>query len=196
MAKRFVFIGLLAGLGFWISVSSVRAEAARYYFDPAKTTITIELVKLGLFDVRAKFAVFSGHFTFDEKDIPASAVELNIETGSIQAESDWETDRFRSSDYLNVMEYPTMTFTSVQVEKTSETTAILTGGLKMVGITRPLSLTLKFRGFTEDANGAGKTLAHFHAEGSLQRSDYGMTSDYLFLSDRVWLRLDITGVRE
>ena len=71
---------------------------------------------------------------------------------------------------MNVEEFPTMSFTSTQVEKLDPRTARVTGDLTMLGVTKPITLTVNV---DADPSANGRAVA-FVATGRIARSEFGM----------------------
>jgi len=71
---------------------------------------------------------------------------------------------------LDVTRFPTLSFASTQVEKLDPRTARVTGNLTLLGVTKPLALTV-----TVETEPSGKRrVVAFAATATLKRSDYGM----------------------
>lgn len=76
----------------------------------------------------------------------------------------------KSSALLDVARFPTMSFASTEVEKIDPHTARVTGNLTLLGVTKPVMLTVDV---ATDPAAAGRAGA-FVAQGKILRSDYGM----------------------
>jgi polyisoprenoid-binding protein YceI len=63
-----------------------------------------------------------------------------------------------------------MSFTSTQVEKVDSHTARVIGNLTMLGVSKPLTLTVSVE---TDPSAKGRAVA-FVAKGTIARSDFGM----------------------
>ena len=63
-----------------------------------------------------------------------------------------------------------MSFASTQVEKVDAHTARVTGNLTLLGVTKPITLTVDV---ATDPAAKGRTVA-FVTKGRIQRSDFGM----------------------
>ncbi len=66
--------------------------------------------------------------------------------------------------------FPTLSFSSTQVEKVDPRTARVTGNLTMLGVTKPVALTVTVG---TEPSGTRRVVA-FSATATLKRSDYGM----------------------
>ena len=72
--------------------------------------------------------------------------------------------------------------------KVSGTTAVITGDLTMLGITKPITLNAKLSGAGTNILSKKETVG-FHATASIKRSDWGITKYLPALGDKVDLNI-------
>jgi polyisoprenoid-binding protein YceI len=82
-------------------------------------------------------------------------------------------DILRTSNFLEVDKYPTMTFKSTKIEQTGPDTYNMTGDLTIKGNTRPVTLAVKKYGESNDPM-MGHRIA-YGAEGKINRKDFGLS---------------------
>ena len=76
-------------------------------------------------------------------DRPAkSYATFTVEFASVDAGSPMFNNFIKSPALLNVERFPTMSFVSTQVEKLDSRTARVSGSLTMLGVSRPIALTV------------------------------------------------------
>ena len=97
---------------------------------------------------------FDGTVTIAERP-EDSHVEVEMQTASITTDTGMRDDHLRSDDFLEVDEYPTMTFRSKELRPTGENTFQLVGDLTIKGITRDWGLLVAEELGWED-RGTGK----------------------------------------
>lgn len=78
--------------------------------------------------------------SLDADNVGNSSVEATIETDSLSSGFAGLDRHLKSKDFLEVSTYPTITFKSTSVKKTSDTTADIMGDLTMHGVTLPVTL--------------------------------------------------------
>src|SRR5678815_1541865 len=78
-------------------------------------------------------------------------------------------------DSFNVAEYPTITFASTSVTRSSATSYSVTGNLTMHGVTKPVTLAVTASAPFEHA---GSTRRGIEATTSVNRKDFGLVWDY------------------
>ena len=142
-------------------------------FDPYHTQVEFSAKHLGMMTVRGHFAevTVTGDVQPDEPE--RSAVEVTINTASIRTHNEQRDNDLRSSNFLEVDQYPTITFKSTGVETTGPDRYRLTGDLTIKGTTRPVSLNVIKYGEFNDPNMMGHRIG-YAAETTINRKDFGM----------------------
>ncbi|ANB10563.1 hypothetical protein SAM40697_6610 [Streptomyces ambofaciens] len=124
------------------SGNQLSPAAGAYEIDQAASTVRFNTrAMFGLLPVRGTFAIGHGRITVAD---PAeeSLVHVAIEAGSFESGNQQRDDHVRSSDYLNVAQYPEIGFRSQRLERTG-TDATLYGELTVCGVTQPIAVTLE-----------------------------------------------------
>ena len=147
-------------------------EAGTYVLDQAHTTVEFVGRHLMITKVRGRFTDFDGRIVIG--DSPAdSSVEVTINAASVNSGDDKRDGHLRSPDFLDVENYPTMTFRSTSVEVDRDGSAKITGDLTVKDVTRPVTLDVEFDGASPDPWG-GQRLG-FTATTEIDREDWGLT---------------------
>ena len=87
-----------------------------------------------------------------------------------------------SDQWLDAAKYPEMVFKAEKIAPTGKNTANVTGALTLHGVTKPVTLAVKF-------NGAGvnvldkKYTVGFDATGKIKRSDFGVKTYVPLIGD-------------
>lgn len=92
-------------------------------------------------------------------------------------------DFVKSPVLLNADRFPTLSFTSTVVDKLDARTARVTGSLTMLGVTRPITLTVNV---DVDPLAKKRTVA-FLATGTIMRSEFGMIFGIPLIDDALEL---------
>lgn len=151
------------------------AEPRKFTLDPEHIAIGFLVHHLGLADVLGMFREASGSFTYDAEARTISDVEITVQTASVFTNHEARDEHLRSPDFLNVKEYPTMTFAADEAMATGDRTGKLTGELTLLGVTKPLTLDVTYRGGTYYPFGDGHYAIGISARGTIKRTDFGMT---------------------
>src|SRR5256714_12239445 len=109
-------------------------------------------------------------------DNPArSTFEATINTASIRTHNDQRDKDLRSSNFLEIDKFPTMTFKSTRVEHIDGDRYEVTGDLTIKGTTKPVTLNVvKYGEFNDPMMGHRIGYA---AETQIKRKDFGMRFD-------------------
>ena len=183
-----------------LAATAARAETL-WEIDPAHTSVQFSVRHMMVSNVRGEFRKVSGTVHADDKDLTNSVIEAKIEAASIDTREPKRDEHLRSPDFFDAAQYPTITFKSKRIAKTSEGQYAVTGDLTMHGVTQ--EVTLDVVGPTppiKDPRGglrAGAT-----ATTKLSRKDFGITWSKLLegggmvVGDEVSVTIDVEGVKK
>jgi polyisoprenoid-binding protein YceI len=121
------------------------------------------------------FAMPSGTVTLDETTPANSKVNATIDASTITTGVEERDTHLESSDFFDVAKYPTITFASSSVTKSSATSYSVTGDLTMHGVTKPVTLA-----FTASApfEHAGSIRRGIEATTSVNRKEFGLVWEF------------------
>lgn len=139
--------------------------------DPTHSAIEFSAKHMMITTVKGRFADFTGTVT-QAGDSPAGArVDVVIKAASIDTRTEQRDGHLRSADFLDVEQFPEITFRSTAVSGSRERFT-LTGDLTIRGVTRPVSLDVTFEGEGQDPWG-GRRMG-FSASGKIDRREFGL----------------------
>jgi len=167
--------------------------AGTWTIDPAHTSVGFAVRHL-MSRVRGTFDEVSGQIVTGP-DPSRSAATAVIALSSVNTGNDMRDNHLRSGDFFNVQDTPTMTFASTALRPDGNAW-VLTGGLTIRGVTRPVELQLEFLGI--DPTGTqGETRIGFAGRGTISRRDFGITfglaadGTKIVIGDKVDITLDV-----
>ncbi len=102
----------------------------------------------------------------------AAQVEVQIEAVSIDTGNEQRDAHLRSPDFLNVEQYPSITFRSTKAERRDEDPGRMYGELTIRDVTRPVVLEIEYAGMAKSP--WGTTSAGFSARTRINRKDWGL----------------------
>jgi polyisoprenoid-binding protein YceI len=123
-------------------------------------------------NVRGRFEDFTGAVEFDEQDPARSLVDVQIDAASINTRDPQRDGHLKSPDFLNVEEYPYLTFKSKRVEKVDNNHGRLVGDLTIRDVTREVVLEVEYAG--QSKSPWGTVSAGFSASTKINRKDWGL----------------------
>jgi polyisoprenoid-binding protein YceI len=179
---------VLAATVLLIALGGVSA-AEVYTLDILATRVGFDIEHFGLHLVTAHFRDFDGDFVFDRSGV-ASRVDVTVRTESIDCGDSHWNPHLRSPEWLDVQQYPLMTYHSHQIQFDGEDRAQASGDLTLHGVTRPVVLDVSQLRCPAAAGAAGS--CSFVARARVKRSDYGLPHGFWTGGDQV--DITITGV--
>jgi len=170
-----------------------RAAAADIYdLDTRSTRVGFDIDRFGLRWVSAHFRNFAGDFVFDRAG-SASRVDVTVQTESIDCGDSHWNPHLRSPEWLDVQQYPHMTYHSHHVEFEGEDRAVASGELTLHGVTRPVVLNVSRLACS--TQGSNERVCSFVAQARVKRSDYGLPHGFWIGGDQVDISIIGIGTR-
>jgi len=184
---------VLGSILFLLPLSTVYADG-NYALDPTHTYPNFTINHLGFSTMHGRFGKTKGKFTMDRKANKGS-VELIIEAASINTGFKKRDDHLRSPDFLNVAEFPEITYKSTSVKFDGETKATITGDLTIMGTTK--AVILKIDHINCGTNPFNKKpTCGFNATGSIKRSEFGLNYGLPAIGDDLTLSIEAEGIKQ
>jgi polyisoprenoid-binding protein YceI len=154
-----------------------------WQLDPLHTQVEFAAKHLGMMTVRGHFPELTATGFIDPDHPEASSVEVTIETASIRTHNAQRDNDLRSSNFLEVDKYPTMTFKSTKIEQTGQDRYSMTGDLTIKGNTKLVKLAVvKYGEFNDPMMGHR---IGYSAQTKINRKDFGLTFDMML--DGKWI---------
>ena len=164
----------LAVLVFCAARSGI-AEPRLYEIDPQHLTLGFLVEHVGFARVLGRFPEAEGTFTFDEATGEISNVRVVVKTASVDTTVEPRDRHLKSADFLNVEKFPEMVFESKGTTKLEGRRGELRGVLTLVGITRPLALSVAWNKSATSPLPGNPYVAGMSARGSFRRGEFGMS---------------------
>src|SRR5215467_10547732 len=118
----------------------------KWTFEPGHTAAEFCARHMMVTNVRGHFKNVHGTLVFDPVNPQASSVEVNIDATTLWTGEPDRDAHLRSSDFLDVENYPRITFRSGRVELIGEHDYAVRGDLTIRGITREVRLSVHYLG--------------------------------------------------
>lgn len=173
---------------------------ARWEIDPVHSEIAFSVRHMMVATVRGRFNQFQGVIEFDPNHPESGRVEVTIDAASIDTRNEQRDNHLRSPDFLNVEQYPTITFVSKRIEPLGDNRFRVIGDLTIRGVTKEVALEAEFLGVGRDPWGGER--AGFTARTKLNRHDFGaswnvaLEAGGFLVGDTLEVTLDIEAVRK
>ena len=146
---------------------------ARWIFNEAHTAAEFSVRHMMITHVRGHFKNLQGTLEFDP-DHPESAwTEVSIDGATLWSGEPERDEHLRSEDFLDVARHPRILFRSTRVEPVARNEYRVTGDLAIRGVTRPVSLDVRFLG--QCRSPFDDTRVGFTATTRINRHDFGVS---------------------
>ena len=189
--KKSIFSAFLLACA--VTHSALAAET--YEVVPIDSFVLFKVTHFGTENVYGRFTGgLSGMVSFDSAAPDKSAVALEVKTDTLDTGFAKRDNDIKGPDFLNVKEFPVVTFKSKSVQKVTDQQYTVTGDFTLHGVTKPLAVQANIVGQGKGPKGELLTGAEVHF--TLKRSEYGVNYGLPGLGDDVELTVAVGAVRK
>jgi polyisoprenoid-binding protein YceI len=167
-----------------MTTSPADAQSGMYTVESKHTEVLFSVMHMGFTDYYGEFSGVSGSLNYDAANPAASKLEIQIPVDTLHVASVKLQEELQGQDWLNQPADADMSFRSTGLTVTGANTGTMTGNLTLHGVTKPVTLTVKFNGAGPNPMSKKYTLG-FSATGTLKRSDFGVSKYVPMVSDDV-----------
>jgi polyisoprenoid-binding protein YceI len=171
----------------------------KFDLDPAHTRVSFVARHMMVSKVRGGFTSASGSIVIAEDPLE-SHVEVSIDAASIDTGVADRDGHLRSPDFLNVEQWPALTFKSTRVTGVSGNEFKLVGELTIRDVTREVQLDVEFEGHAKSP--WGQEVIGFSATTEIDREEFGITWNQaletggVLVGKKVKIEIGAEGVRQ
>jgi polyisoprenoid-binding protein YceI len=148
--------------------------ADSYKIHEDHTWVTFSISHAGWANARGMFRNVSGDIVFDKDDVTNSSVSVVIASESLDTNSEQRDRDMGGPDFLNMAEFPEITFKSTRIEQTGDRTAVIYGDMTMVGVSREIALDAVWNNEMALPWDATAIKTGFSATATIDGVDFGM----------------------
>ena len=150
-------------------------QAGTYKLDSSHGKITWSVKHLGFSTYVGQFTNVSADLTLDPANPSASTLTATVSIADVSPDSQGLKNHLQTPDFFDAAQFPTATFkaTSIAIDKDDASEADVTGDLTIRGVTRPVTLEVKFNQAGPSMGGAYRV--GFDGETTVKRSDFGVS---------------------
>lgn len=155
---------------------NMNAPAGEYRLDKYHATIIFSVNHLGFSNYTSRFTSFDATLNIDPANLTSAQIEATIDANSLALENPPPgfLDELRGPRWLDTGKYPQIIFKSTSVTLTGPDTADVTGDFTLHGVTKPVTLQVKFNGGYPGHSMDPNARIGFSAHGVFKRSDFGI----------------------
>ena len=165
--------------------TSTGLEAGNFKIDPVHSAVLFRIRHMDVAYFYGRFAAFSGKVVLDD-DPAKCSVEVEFESASVDTNHDGRDRHVRSPDFLDAVQFPTISFRSsgVKVKDEKERVYSVKGDLELHGETQEITVDMKLIGAKQTRRGYK---AGFEGRTVIDRREFGITTYPDMLGDEVTL---------
>jgi polyisoprenoid-binding protein YceI len=169
--------------------------AGTWTIDGVHSDATFTVRHLGVSKVRGRFGRLEGRIVTGGS-IFDSSVTATIDAASVDTNNADRDVHIRKADFLDVEQFPTLTFTSTGVRADGDD-FLIDGDLTLRGVTKPVTLNAELGGFGPGMT-EGATVLGVSAVTEINRTDFGVGSGVpgAVVSEKIKIELNIEATLE
>jgi polyisoprenoid-binding protein YceI len=173
-----------------LAAGTAAAQTGTWHLDPNHSSAQFAVRHMGISTVRGAFTKVSGDVTYDPSDVSQSTIDVVIDATSVDTHVEMRDNDLRGDHFLNVAQYPTLTFKSKRVTAAGTGKLQVTGDLTLHGVTKEVTL---------DVDGPSAPMKdprgnlHMGASATtkIDRTDFGMTAMTAMVGSEVSILIDV-----
>ncbi len=154
--------------------------------DKAHSKLQFTITHLAVSDVDGWFKDFSATIVAAKPDFSDAKFSLTVNTASVNTDVEARDNHLKSDAFFDVAKFPTLTFVSTGITKTSANHYKITGNLTLHGVTKAQTFDVWYRGTIINPMSKAED-AGFKVTGVIKRSDFNFGAGFgaATLSDEV-----------
>src|SRR5262249_22090455 len=134
----------------------------------------------------------AGTFTLDSADPAQTKLQFQVKSASVDTGNARRDQHLKGPDFFNVVQFPTISFTSKSVTKSGDDYEV-NGDLTLHVVTKPVPVCVPPSGSGKGPT--GRAIAGIEANFTLRRTDFGMSNMVGPVGDDVWVSVGVEGIR-
>lgn len=162
--------------------------SGNYVLDKNHASLLFRINHLGFSMYHGRFNSFDAKLSFDSREPEKSVVEATIDVGSVDTNHEKLESELKGDKFFNTAKFPTASFRSVKTTRSGNSGTMI-GELTLMGVTKPVTLNVTFRGGGPHPM-SKKPLLGFAARGVFNRSQWGINYGIPNVGDEVAIEIE------
>jgi polyisoprenoid-binding protein YceI len=172
------------------------SPAGRYEIEPTHTNVTWKLNYNNAVSYVARFDKVSGTVDFDPANPTASRADITIDPTSVNTGLPNFNDKI-AKDVFKSEANPAIRFVSTAlVAGADPTVGTMTGDLTLAGVTKPVTMQVRFNGARANPFAGGRRAMGFSGVATFKRSDFGSTQWAPAVGDEVRVEVEVYMIKQ
>lgn len=176
------------------------SQNTKWAIDPTHSEIGFKVKHMMFTNVSGKISQYEATIETNGDEFGGANISFSGEASSITTGNPDRDTHLQSADFFDAAQYPQVEFKAASFSKAENETYSLAGDLTLHGITRPVTLSVKYGGLMKDPWGNIK--AAFNISGKINRKDWGLTwnsaleTGGVLVSDEVRIEAEIQLIKQ
>ena len=182
------------------AIPQTTTSTTTWNIDPSHSAAEFKVKHMMIANVKGHFSKVSGALILDESDLGKSHIEASIDAASLETRDAQRDTHLRSADFLDVEEFPTLSFKSGRISIVRDGELAVEGDLTIHGVTRKAVFAVE--GPTPPVKDPwGNTRVAVSGTTKINRKDFGLTwnaaleTGGILVGDEVTISLDVEFVK-
>jgi polyisoprenoid-binding protein YceI len=182
-----------------VTATDFRGLTGNYTIDTAHSRFGFVARHAMVTKVRGAFNEFDGKAVIDGEQPEKSSVNVTLQVASVDTRNAQRDAHLRNNDFLDVDNYPTITFTSTAITHEGGNDFVVTGDLTIKDVTKSITIPLQFQGAAKDPFGNDRI--GFEGSVVINRKDWGVSwnaaleTGGVLVSEKVTLEFEISAIK-
>lgn len=177
-----------------VFAAAAAAQADEYKVDAVHSSAIFRIKHMNVSYSYGRFNDIGGTIKWDDQKLADSSLKVEVKVASIDTADAKRDAHLKNADFFDADKYPTITFQSKSIKKTSDNKYDVVGELTLHGVTKPLTVSLEKVGAGSDPWGGNR--AGFETTFTIKRSEYGMDKMLNGVGDEVRMIVSLEGVKQ
>lgn len=156
-----------------LALLTAPAGAATYTIDPVHSSALFKIQHFGASNFYGMFKSISGTLEYDAASPHQSSISVEIDAASVDTRVAQRDDHVKSTDFLDVQQFPTIEFRSKRVKSLGDGKLEVVGDLTLHGVTKEITAMAEKVGEGKHPRN-GKSLIGFEARFTVDRTEFDM----------------------
>lgn len=185
-----------------MTTTATESTTAIWNIDASHSAIEFAARHMMITTVKGRLADVKGTLAIDERDPARSIVAVEIDTKSIDTRSEQRDQHLRSADFLDVEQFPTISFASRRIDGATAQPGAgfrVVGDLTIRGVSRAVTLDVTYEGRGRDPWGGERV--SFSADTKVDRREFGLVwnaaleTGGVLVSNEIKIHIELQAVR-
>ena len=156
-----------------VATAAPAAAATTYTIDPNHSSAMFKIRHFGVSNVFGALWNVSGTVVYDADNPEASSIQISIATESLDSNNERRDGHIKSPDFLDVKQFPVITFESTRIEDAGDGKFHVTGDFTLHGVTQEITVTAELIGAAANPR-SGTNMIGFEVQFTIDRTVHDM----------------------